>query len=45
MINLAIVIAVSDYTGDAIPLPGCRNDGAAVACLFNGEQRLAEVSL
>ncbi len=42
MISLAIVIAVSEYSGDATPLPACKNDGAAIATLVNGEQRFAE---
>jgi len=42
MISLAIVIAVSEYSGDATPLPACKNDGAAIATLINGEQRFAE---
>ncbi len=42
MISLAIVIAVSEYSGDATPLPACKNDGTAIATLLNGEQRFAE---
>jgi hypothetical protein len=31
MINLGIVIAVSEYTHDAKPLPACARDGAAMS--------------
>jgi Caspase domain len=45
MINLAIIIAINEYTGDALPLPGCKNDGAAIAALLNEDQRFAETLL
>lgn len=41
MINLAVVIAVSDY--EISPLPGCRNDGAAVAMLLDLTGKFNEV--
>ncbi len=42
MINLAIIIAVSEYCGEAHPLPGCKNDGTAISILLNEEQKFAD---
>lgn len=45
MINLGIVIAVSNYSGDAIPLPACERDGQAIATLMRSDARFNEVLL
>lgn len=41
--NLGVVIAVSEYTGDAGSLPACREDGAAVAQVLKMSNRFSEV--
>lgn len=43
MINLGIIIAVSDYSGDAKNLPACREDGAAIAHVLKTSGRFHDV--
>jgi hypothetical protein len=43
MINLGIVIAVSDYFGDAKNLPACREDGAAIASVLRASGRFNDI--
>ena len=45
MINIGIVIAVSDYSGDAAPLPACGKDGEAIAALLKSDPRFDDVLL
>lgn len=45
MTNIGIVVAVSDYSGDATPLPACGRDGAAIATLLRSDPRFDEVLL
>jgi Caspase domain len=45
MTNLGIVIAVSNYAGDATPLPACVRDGEAIAALLRSDARFGEVML
>ena len=43
MIDLGIVIAVSEYTGDAKRLPACIQDGAAISEVLRASGRFADV--
>jgi Caspase domain len=43
MTNLGIVVAVSDYSGEANPLPGCARDGEAIANVLRSELRFEDV--
>ncbi len=43
MINLAIVIAVSEYIGKENCLPGCVNDGEAIATIIRGDPRFNDL--
>lgn len=43
MTNLAIVISVSDYIGDARPLPACKNDGSAIFSIIEASGRFDEI--
>lgn len=43
MINLGVVIAVSEYTADAGSLPACRQDGAAITHVLRSSGRFEEI--
>jgi hypothetical protein len=43
MINLGIVIAISEYTDDAKNLPACTRDGEAVLHVLRASDRFAEI--
>ena len=43
MVNLAIIIAVSQYSGDAIGLPACSQDGKAVAEVLRASGRFNDI--
>lgn len=43
MINLGIVIAISEYSGGASNLPACRRDGRAISKILETESRFDEV--
>jgi hypothetical protein len=43
MINLGVVVAVSEYTGDAKNLPACREDGAAIAHVLKASGRFDDI--
>ena len=43
MVNLAIIIAVSQYSGDAAGLPACSQDGKAVAEVLRASGRFNEI--
>lgn len=43
MPSIGIVVAVSDYTGDAGKLPACSRDGAAIAKILSTDSKFDEV--
>ena len=43
MINLAIVVAVAEYSNGLNSLPGCKQDGEAISCILTNESRFIDV--